>query len=152
MPGGDRVLNGRGGNWSPAETPDGLEMGIDRVAFARAVTDRRRASPDDRLNMQVTKVIKDSRVFQTLSKSGSIADYTMETAVSAIRHAIEAKALKPTGQKDDIILVLDAIEIMLAAVDPVVQAFRRLHDEWARSLGFSTIWVAAGGNQSFQLI
>ena len=39
-------------------------------------------------------------------------------------------------------LVLDAFDVLLGAVAPVIHGFRVRHSQWAQSLGFKAIWLA----------
>jgi hypothetical protein len=146
------ALNDRGGDWGPAERLSGPEVGVDRIAYARTVTDRRRARPDQICKMQVTKGLKENLLWRALAISRSHDGYPFDAAVAAMKAALAGKESKPAGKRDNIILVLDAMEVLIDAIEPAIEAFRGRHGEWARSLGFQEIWVAGPFDWSFRLV
>ena len=96
------ALNGQGGNWGPSEKAAGRETGVDRIAHMHGISDKRCASPEQTLRMQVTKVVRDARVFHALNTTGASTSLFIDGAVDAMRDAVSAKSLKPAGKKDDL--------------------------------------------------
>jgi hypothetical protein len=99
---------------------------------------------DDKLHMQVVRAITNSEFWRELGRSGTsgLRNVTPDEAASGIKDSILQKAGSiPPSDRSRLVLVLNSIDSPSLVLDPVIDAFRKMHQPWARSLGFREIWI-----------
>jgi hypothetical protein len=136
-----RRLNRDGATWGePVELDQRTGSGVD--AEARDTRDPRR-----RLPMQVIRAEVDGEFWKRLRREArsDLPPGTAEETGRGIWPAIQRKRLHA---HPDVVLVLNAIRTPWLALRPVVDAFRRLHGQDARGIGFSAVWIV-GANETF---
>jgi hypothetical protein len=95
------------------------------------------------LGVQVVRALTDPQFWKTLAHSGEVGEVqlSISDAASALKMAIEHKTSIPLGQRDRLILVLDAYRLPALSLGPVTSHFRKEHGDWAQALGFHAIYL-----------
>jgi hypothetical protein len=136
-----RRLNRDGATWSePVELDQRTGSGVDAEA-------RDTGDPSRRLQMQVIRAEVDGEFWKRLQREAH-SDLASSTAEEAARRLWTAMQRKRLHAHRDVMLVLNAIRTLWLALPQVVGAFRRLHGQDARGIGFAEVWIV-GASEAF---
>ncbi|VAX07757.1 hypothetical protein MNBD_GAMMA26-851 [hydrothermal vent metagenome] len=100
------------------------------------------------LKIQVVRAVTKKEILKELGKTKSVSQNDVPTNKVALflKKAIELKEGKiAQGARSDITIALNAIDTPAVCFDDVVTEFKSAHGEWAKSLGFSNIWLVGAG-------
>lgn len=128
-----RVLNAAGAAWGelgPGQEPADC-LSLD--------------SSGNQLAVQVVRADSAPARWRTLAQQGRAEDVgSAADRAKDLRTAIAKKAAEdviPTALRADLVLALDASRLPAHAFPATASSFVALYGEWARGLGFASIWV-----------
>lgn len=131
------VLNRSGDNWSQPE-----RVGDDDVADCVAYD---LDNPKKIIEIQVVRVVIEQKFWKKLSTKGEVNKKGKPLLFeSDIKTSIEMKASEakiPSSYRKNIVLALDATRLAGHTFRPVVNQFCDNFSEYAKSLGFHSIWI-----------
>ena len=139
-----KKLNSQGASWGE---PSLVEIAdVDCQAFDTT-------NPDNVLQVQVVRVVTDSRLWQSLNTQGSFQVSAMDLSAltQQIETAIKHKAARiPANARSDLLLLLDATLVPVFAFDDVIEEFCAKYRSLLDSLGFIGIWLVGPLNDLVQ--
>jgi hypothetical protein len=132
-------LNRDGERWEEPIASSGdsrKEDGVDCKAY----------DGDRVLNVQITRAHRHPDLWRDLARFHKVtvppttADNAADDLLCAITEKASNKIVTP-GQRQELVLALDATQTPIHVFQDVVRSFLRRHGSWARGLGFRGIWV-----------
>jgi hypothetical protein len=136
-----RRLNRDGATWGePVELDQRTGNGVDAEA-------RDTGDPSLRLQVQVIRAEVDADFWRRLQREArsDLPSGTTEEAAQRLWTAIQRKRLHADP---GVVLALNAIRTPWLALPSIVDAFRHLHGQNARRIGFEAVWIV-GASEAF---